>query len=404
MASKKYIVNLDLNKNELQNAVEHNLATAPSSPKEGQKYYNTADHLLYVWNGTSWINALSQGTGTVTSVGVSNGTDGGLSVSGSPITGSGTITVGHSNVLASAQATEAVYPITFDKNGHISSAGSAQTILALASDVEASTGTNETKAINPKQLKSVVDTAIASAIAGGLIYKGTWDSTSQTDFSSITAPVKKGWMYLVTGTGATINSINYNSGDYIVLNADVASGVIPNANIDKIDNTESSDIVRTSVTQTLTNKTIDADDNTISDLEVDNFKSGVIVDCIRPSNDAENPATDTSIPTELAVALEVERLRSNVNYAIGMATLKSVNNPELIPTGGVCTWNVGNVQGEMSSEAIARVYENATDTEVYAEIIINHTTHILTIKINSSSTIAADTYKVVINCEHITFS
>lgn len=74
-------------------------------------------------------NAMSgAGAGTVTSVGVSNATNGGLSVTGSPITSSGTITVGHSNVLSSAQTTEAVYPIAIDKNGHISSYGTAVTV------------------------------------------------------------------------------------------------------------------------------------------------------------------------------------------------------------------------------------------------------------------------------------
>lgn len=68
------------------------------------------------------------GAGTVTSVGVSNATNGGLSVSGSPVTSSGTITIGHSNVLSSAQTTQAVYPIKIDKNGHISAYGSAVTI------------------------------------------------------------------------------------------------------------------------------------------------------------------------------------------------------------------------------------------------------------------------------------
>lgn len=67
-------------------------------------------------------------TGTVTSVGLSNAANGGLTISGSPITGSGSITIGHSNVLESAQSTQAVYPITIDKNGHIASYGSAVTI------------------------------------------------------------------------------------------------------------------------------------------------------------------------------------------------------------------------------------------------------------------------------------
>lgn len=64
-------------------------------------------------------------TGTVTSVGVSNATNGGLSVSGSPITSSGSISIGHSNVLSSAQTTQAIYPIKIDKNGHVSQYGSA---------------------------------------------------------------------------------------------------------------------------------------------------------------------------------------------------------------------------------------------------------------------------------------
>lgn len=76
------------------------------------------------------------GSGTVTSVGVSNATNGGLSVSGSPVTTSGTITVGHSNVLSSAQTTQAVYPIKIDKNGHISEYGTAVTSMP-ASDVSA---------------------------------------------------------------------------------------------------------------------------------------------------------------------------------------------------------------------------------------------------------------------------
>ena len=72
------------------------------------------------------------GAGTVTSVGVANATDGGLSVSGSPVTSSGTISVGHSNVLASAQTTSGIYPIKIDKNGHISEYGSAVSIPTIA--------------------------------------------------------------------------------------------------------------------------------------------------------------------------------------------------------------------------------------------------------------------------------
>ena len=50
----KVLNNLDLVKNELQNARVQNLATAPSSPAVGQFYYDTVLGYLRVYNGTGW--------------------------------------------------------------------------------------------------------------------------------------------------------------------------------------------------------------------------------------------------------------------------------------------------------------------------------------------------------------
>lgn len=97
---------------------------------------------IFISDGSNWVLIPSgdEPSGTVTSVGLTNATNGGLSISGSPVTSSGSITVGHSNVLSAAQTTQAVYPIKIDKNGHISEYGSAVSIPTKVSDLTNDSG------------------------------------------------------------------------------------------------------------------------------------------------------------------------------------------------------------------------------------------------------------------------
>lgn len=408
MAKKNVLVDFDLNKNELQNAVVQNLAATPASPKAGQIWYNSTDNLIYFHNGTSSVPVGYLPPATTTTLG---GVIVGTNIS---VDGTGKISV--------ASATNAVIGL-----------------LRLATDAEATTGTAEDVAVNPKQLAN----AITTAITGGLKYISTWDITSATDLSGITLPVKKGYMYMVTGTGPkTIDGIEWNSGDYLVVNADVAAGGSLSGRVEKIDNTESSDIVRTGSTQTLTNKTIDADDNTISNLETDNFKSGVIVTSI------DSTGADTKLPTEKAVRSAITTATTNMVTTTATQTLtnKTIDgddntiqdlstsvfksgvlqttvrasssasdsclasekaiatavegrtrkitesNPSLTATSGVCTWSVTNSIG--SADVICSIREVSTGNEVMCDITYGAST--ITVKINSSSNISAGIYKAVV--------
>lgn len=69
--AKTFLVSINLNGNELQNAVMQPLATAPANPKYGQMYLNSTDNLIYFWNGTAWsavgaVLSVNGQTGVVT--------------------------------------------------------------------------------------------------------------------------------------------------------------------------------------------------------------------------------------------------------------------------------------------------------------------------------------------------
>lgn len=432
MAERKFVADLNLNQNELQNAVFQNLATAPSNPKNGQFYFDTTDNTLYVYNGTAWVDALSQGDYTFQN---------GIKESSGRIV--------ELNLATGANAGNVT--LTADSNGLAASAPTASTstagLIEIATDAEVATGTAEDLAVNPKQLATKVDanaaitagtgtvvtydakglvtgsseigvasasanylsfnttthelsanvdttvtanstnlvtsgavkTAIDNAISGGVHYEGTWDITGATDYSGITLPVTKGALFYVTGTGpVTIGGIEWNAGDYLLVNDDVAAGGSLVGKVEKIDNTESADIVRLDATQTLTNKTIDADDNTISDLTTSNFKSGTVVTSIGPAS-GTGAATDSELPTALAVRTEMDSHKA------------VFTNGALTPSSGQVTWTISTT---LAPDCQVIVRETATGEEVYTDVTYGSGS--ITIKMNAASNIAADTYTAVV--------
>lgn len=59
MAKTDILAALNLNKNELQNPVLHNLAAAPDTPKKGQFYFDSAANKVKYYNGTKWVDSVS---------------------------------------------------------------------------------------------------------------------------------------------------------------------------------------------------------------------------------------------------------------------------------------------------------------------------------------------------------
>ena len=119
-----FVTNLDLNKNELQNARVQNLATAPSSPVDGQIYYDTDDDLIYFYNSSAWV-ALSSAVGDITAVVAGTGLTGGAT------SGSATLTLANTAVTAAAYGSVTqVGTFTVDAQGRLTAAANATIAVA----------------------------------------------------------------------------------------------------------------------------------------------------------------------------------------------------------------------------------------------------------------------------------
>ncbi|MEI7982029.1 MAG: hypothetical protein WCI71_10275 [Bacteroidota bacterium] len=261
--AKKVLVPLDLNKNELQNAVIQNLASAPSSPIKGQKYFDTADNTEKYWNGTAWMKSVDPTLIDHNSL-VNKGTNTHAAID----THVGSVANPHSTTKAQVGLTN-VDDIK-------------QMPLAYLDTDVALTANSDVKVSSQKASKTYVDAQIAGIqgqITSGMVYKGTFDG-SQTIAAQGITNIQKGWFWKVTVAGSTSgigtpSGIGVSIGDMVIANV-TKSSAITFADFDGVDNTESSDLVKLNVAQTLTLKTIDADANTISNIVTTNFKSNVI--------------------------------------------------------------------------------------------------------------------------------
>jgi hypothetical protein len=361
----KFLTNIDLNKNQIVNVAVHNNAGNPSSPVQGQIYFDTTTGVkkLYLYNGTTWLDL----TGDITSVVAGNGLTGGgtggdvtldvnvdnatieinadivrvkdLGITTAKLNDGAvtTIKLGDNQVTLAKLATVANNTVL----GNISGATANVSTITIVTDLASASSTT---LATSSAVKSYIDTNIGAL--GNL--EGAWSAAGGT-FPVGSTPVagtKKGDYWYVSVAG-TVGGVAFNIGDVII------------AKIDSASTTLASDWIQLEVNR---------DQATESVLGVAR---------IATQAETNTGTNDTAYVTPL-------KMVTYLNNAVG-GYAANVGNASA--TSFALTHSLG------TRDVIVLIYDNSTYEQIYADVAMTSTS---VVTVTFATAPASSAYRVVI--------